>query len=93
MQQSLPLILMLVFWGAIFYFLLIRPQKKKDKIFKDMLAAMEVGDKIVTIGGFHGKVTKIKDDKIEFEWGQGEKKNVMSVYKWGIKEVVTKEKA
>ncbi len=93
MQEFLPIIVMLAFWGLIFYFLLIRPQKKKDKQFKDMLASMEIGDKIVTIGGFYGKVTKIKDDKIEFECGQGEKQTVMYLYKWGIKEVLKKEKA
>ena len=93
MQDFLPLLAMLAFWALIFYFLLIRPQKKKDKQFKDMLAAMEIGDKIVTIGGFYGKVTKIKDDKIEFECGQGEKQATMYIYKWGIKEVLKKEKA
>ena len=88
-----PLAIMLVFWGLIFYFLLIRPQKKKDKQFKDMLSTMEVGDKVTTIGGFFGKVTKIKDDTIEFECGQGEKQSVMRVYKWGIKEIIKKEQA
>ncbi|MBE7020113.1 MAG: preprotein translocase subunit YajC [Ruminococcaceae bacterium] len=92
-SSLLSLIPMLLIWGAIFYFLLIRPQKKKDKQFKDMLSALEVGDKIVTIGGFYGKVTKIKDDKIDFECGQGENQAVMHIYKWGIKEVLKKEKA
>ncbi len=92
-SSLLSLIPMLLIWGAIFYFLLIRPQKKKDKQFKDMLAELEVGDKIVTIGGFYGKVTKIKDDKIDFECGQGENQSIMHIYKWGIKEVLKKEKA
>ena len=92
-SSLLSLIPMLLIWGAIFYFLLIRPQKKKDKQFKDMLSALEIGDKIVTIGGFYGKVTKIKDDKIDFECGQGENQSVMHIYKWGIKEVLKKEKA
>lgn len=92
MSEFLPIIIMLVFWGLIFYFLLIRPQKKKDKQFKDMLASLEVGDKITTIGGMYGKVTKIKDDKIVFECGQTEKTTIY-VYKWAIKEVEQKEKA
>ena len=78
---------------VLMYFMIIRPQKKKDKQFKDMLSALEIGDKIVTIGGFYGKVTKIKDDKIDFECGQGENQSVMHIYKWGIKEVLKKEKA
>ena len=44
----------LIMFGAvilIFYFLIIRPQKKRDKEAKDMLAAIKKGDKIVTIGG------------------------------------------
>ncbi|MBR6569747.1 MAG: preprotein translocase subunit YajC, partial [Clostridia bacterium] len=57
----LPLILMFV----IFYFMLIRPQKKKDKKVKEMLAALKPGDRICTIGGIYGTITNIKDDTIE----------------------------
>ena len=48
LMQFVPLIAML----AIFYFLLIRPQRKKDKEVKNMLANLKVGDRITTIGGF-----------------------------------------
>ena len=84
---------MVAVWVLIFYFLLIRPQKKKDKQFKDMLAAMETGDKIVTIGGLHGKVTKIKDDKVVFECGPLGSEVSLVIAKWGIKEVLKKEQA
>ena len=86
------LIIQLLIFGAIFYFILIRPQKKKDKQFKDMLAALEIGDEIVTIGGMYGKVTKIKDDKISFESGTVEKTTI-HIYKWAIKDVKKKEQA
>ncbi len=56
-----------VTFGAIiliFYFLIIRPQKKRDKEAKDMLAAMKKGDKIVTIGGIRGTVAVVKESTV-----------------------------
>lgn len=85
-------IIMLVLMVAIFYFILIRPQRKRDKEFKDLLANLQVGDEITTIGGMFGKVTKIKDETIVMEMGTVEK-TAIHLYKWGIKEVKTKEKA
>ena len=49
---------------AIFYFLLIRPQKKKDKETKAMIEAMKKGDKVVTIGGIHGTIITVKDQTV-----------------------------
>ncbi len=54
----LPLILMF----AIFYFLLIRPQQKKQKAIRDMHSSLQRGDKIVTIGGLHGTIDSIDED-------------------------------
>lgn len=45
----------------IFYFLIIRPQSKKQKNTKKMLAALKKGDKVVSIGGVHGTVVAVKD--------------------------------
>ena len=56
----LPIILMFV----IFYFLLIRPQQKKQKQVRQMQADLQKGDKIVTIGGLHAKVHAIDEDKL-----------------------------
>lgn len=56
--QFLPLILIFV----VFYFLLIRPQQKKMKQHRDMLAAIRRGDRIVTGGGIVGMVNKVIDD-------------------------------
>ncbi|HDR16548.1 MAG TPA: preprotein translocase subunit YajC [Desulfobacteraceae bacterium] len=58
-----PLILMF----AIFYFLLIRPQQKKAKMHKEMIAAVKKGDKIISNGGLHGVVTGISDDTLTIE--------------------------
>ncbi len=48
----------------IFYFLMIRPQKKRDKEARDMLAAMKKGDKVVTIGGIRGTVAVVKESTV-----------------------------
>ncbi|TMW73974.1 preprotein translocase subunit YajC [Alteribacter natronophilus] len=55
-----PLLLMF----AIFYFLLIRPQQKRQKKIQQMHSSLEKGDKIITIGGLHGTIDAIDDDRI-----------------------------
>lgn len=55
-----PFILMFV----VFYFLLIRPQQKKQKQRNSMLNQLKKGDKIVTIGGLHGTIVEITDDVV-----------------------------
>lgn len=47
---------------AMFYFLLIRPQKNKQKSRSAMLSALKKGDKVTTIGGLHGTIMEITDD-------------------------------
>ncbi|MBO1003413.1 preprotein translocase subunit YajC [Pseudogracilibacillus auburnensis] len=58
--QLSPILLMFV----IFYFLLIRPQQKRQKAVREMQGALQKGDKIVTIGGLHGVVDAIDEDSI-----------------------------
>jgi preprotein translocase subunit YajC len=60
----LGLTVMLVAFMAIFYFLIIMPQNKKRKAMEQMLSSIKKGDKVVTIGGIHGKVSSIKDNNI-----------------------------
>ena len=64
----MPIIMMVAIF-ALMYFMMIRPQRKKEKETKAMIDALVVGDKIVTIGGICGKVVKIKDDYIFIESG------------------------
>lgn len=78
-------IVMLVAMVAIFYFLLIRPQRKKDKKVKDMLAALKTGDRVCTIGGIYGTITSIKDDTIELSVGRDNVKLVFA--RWAIRNV------
>jgi preprotein translocase subunit YajC len=49
---------------AIFYFLIIRPQNKKQKDTQKMLSALKKGDKVVTIGGIHGTIQSVKESSV-----------------------------
>ena len=83
--QLMPLFLIF----AIFYFLLIRPQQKKAKQHKEMVAAIQRGDKILSSGGMRGKVVRvINDNDIEVEISNGV--NVVMV-KSTIAEVVKEQ--
>ena len=59
---------MVVLFG-IMYFLMLRPQKKEQKRLQAMLNDMEVGDSIVTTGGFYGVVIDMTDDTVIVEFG------------------------
>lgn len=52
----------LIFIFAIFYFLLIMPQQRKQKKWQAMLSALKTGDKVVTSGGLHGTIVALKDE-------------------------------
>ena len=79
--QFLPIVLIFV----IFYFLLIRPQKKKDKKVKEMLAALKNGDRVCTIGGIYGTIVRIKDDVLTVE--VGDQKTQMMIARWAVRNV------
>ncbi len=63
----IPLILMFV----LFYFLLIRPQQKRQKSVQQMQSNLSKGDKIVTIGGLHGVIDSIDESKVVIKCGDG----------------------
>ncbi len=65
LMSFMPLILMFV----IFYFLLIRPQQKKQKEHKQMLENLGRGDRVVTSGGLYGRVVEAKDDILTVDLG------------------------
>ena len=79
--QFVPLILIFV----IFYFMLIRPQRKKDKEAKKMLENLKVGDRICTIGGIYGTIVRIKDEVLTIE--VGEQKTQMMIARWAVRNV------
>ncbi len=74
---------------AVFYFMLIRPQKKQQKAMKAMLDALAVGDKVVTIGGIHGKIVKMKDDTVVLESGSGNEKSTLTISRNSIASCLT----
>ncbi|MBQ2948209.1 MAG: preprotein translocase subunit YajC [Clostridia bacterium] len=79
--QFLPMILIFV----IFYFMLIRPQRKKDKEAKKMLDNLKVGDRICTIGGIYGTIVRIKDQVLTIEVGDA--KTQMMIARWAVRNV------
>ncbi len=54
---------------AIFYFLAIRPSRKRDKELKEMQASIKIGDDVMTSSGFYGKVVEMNDQVITVEFG------------------------
>ena len=84
--QLIPLVLLLI----IMYFLLIRPQKKKEKSINEMRNSVQVGDEIVTIGGICGKVVKTKEDSIVIQVGADKVK--FEMMRWSISTVVNPSK-
>ena len=88
MAAILQLVLPLVLMGVVFYFMLIRPQRKKDKKVKEMLDNLKSGDRVTTIGGIYGTIMNIKDETITLAVGQ---KNgaptEMTVARWAIRQV------
>ena len=60
-------LIFLLFMFAIFYFLLIRPQQKKQKEHRQMLQNLKRGDRVLTSGGIYGTIVKIRNDIIHLE--------------------------
>lgn len=71
---------------VIFYFIAIRPQRKRDKEIKEMRSNLKIGDEVLTIGGIRGKITQVKEDYITLEIGVA--KNKVEFSKWAIGSVV-----
>jgi preprotein translocase subunit YajC len=69
LMSYLPLVLIMV----VFYFFFIRPQMKKAKEQRKFREALKKGDKVITIGGIHGKISEVKDTTILLEIEGGNK--------------------
>jgi len=80
-SMLLPMVLIFV----VFYFFLIRPQRKKDKQVKEMLNNLKVTDRICTIGGIYGTITGIRDDTITLAVGKDNLQMVIA--RWAIRSV------
>ncbi|MBT3468440.1 MAG: preprotein translocase subunit YajC [Opitutae bacterium] len=69
-------LVMIVFLFAGMWFLIIAPQRKKQKEQQKMIDALGSGDKVVTVGGFYGIVQSVKDDRVIIKIAEGTKAEV-----------------
>ena len=84
------MILMVVWLAVIFgamYFIMIRPQRKKQKEEKKMRDNLQVGDEIVTIGGIYGRVISLKEDTIVIESASDHSK--LTIARWALQTNLT----
>ena len=87
MESLLPLVLIFV----VFYFLLIRPQQKKQKAHREMLGELRRGDRIVTAGGVIGTITRVNSDtEITVEISEGVR---VKVVRGMVSDVIAKTEA
>ncbi len=82
------LLLPFVLMAVVFYFLLIRPQQKRQKAVNQMQSDLKKGDKIVTIGGLHGVIHSLDEGSIQIDVGGGRK---LTYERSAIKNVVEAE--
>ena len=70
--------------AVVFYFFLIRPQKKQQKETEQMRSSITVGDQVTTIGGIVGTVRQIKDDGELYVIETGANNDRLTIHKWAI---------
>ena len=66
-QQGFGMFIPLILLFGIFYFLLIRPQQKRTREHKDLLANLRKGDQVITAGGLYGRITGLTDTVVTLE--------------------------
>ena len=79
------MLIMFALFGLMFYFLILRPQKKQQKQIEDMRNSLKVGDEISTTGGILGKIIQIKDDFLVIENGADRTK--IKIAKWAVRSI------
>lgn len=80
--SPVTMILLLVGMMAVMYFIMIRPQKKKQAEDQKLRDSVQIGDEITTIGGINGRVVTVKEDSIVIETGADRTK--MKLMRWAI---------
>lgn len=86
-NQWLMLIFYIVVIGGVFYFMMYRPQKKKQKAEEKLKNSLQIGDEIITIGGFYGKIISLKEDSVVIESQLDHSKQ--KIARWGIQQNLT----
>ena len=85
--SGLALLIPLAITFALMYFIMIRPQRKKEKEEKKMRENLQVGDEIVTIGGIYGRVVSLKEDSFVIESKSDHSK--ITIAKWALQTNLT----
>lgn len=83
---AVMLIYMLIIFGAM-YFLVIRPQRKKQKAEEKMRSELQIGDEIITVGGVYGRIVSIKEDSLVIESSSDHSKT--KIAKWAVQANLT----
>lgn len=81
-QDILMIVLQFGLLALVFYFLLIRPQRKAQKKEQEMRNSIQIGDEIITVGGIVGIITSIKEDTVVIETGSDRSK--IRIKRWAI---------
>ncbi|MBB5354658.1 preprotein translocase subunit YajC [Anoxybacillus mongoliensis] len=87
-MQNLASLLPIILMFAIFYFLLIRPQQKRQKAVQQMQANLQKGDKVITIGGLHGIIDSLDENTVVIRAGDGSR---LTYDRAAIREVVNEK--
>jgi preprotein translocase subunit YajC len=87
-----PMLMMALFFG-VFYFLMIRPQQKKQRELDDLLKALKKGDVVRTTGGIRGEIVDLNDSDVTLLIADKVKINVLRSHIGGIAGVAAKDKA
>lgn len=88
MEQGLSSLIFLALLVGIFYFMLIRPQKRRMAEHRDLVASIDPGDTVITMSGMYGTVKSIGDEDVELEIAPG---TTVRVVKNAIGRRVTEE--
>lgn len=72
-SDFLPLLILLVVFGAIFYFMLIRPNRRRQQEMNQLMEGLKRGDTVVTAGGIHGEIDSIGDTSVVLSLEDGSK--------------------
>ena len=83
--EMIPSLIIMVAMVVGMYFLMIRPQNKKDKAIKEMLNNLKVSDRICTIGGIYGTIVGLKEDTVTI--CVGAQKTTLVLARWAIRSV------
>ncbi|AXM89656.1 MAG: UPF0092 membrane protein YrbF [Anoxybacillus sp.] len=87
-METLASLLPLILFFAIFYFLLIRPQQKRQKAVQQMQANLQKGDKVITIGGLHGIIDSLDENTVVIRAGDGSR---LTYDRAAVREVVNEK--